>query len=869
MRKISILVVLSVFSFGLTGQALAEGTQDLGIFQSLSSSTPLRVDIVDSNVEAVIFTGEGGVTIWDPNSLEMGHFDSGEVFFPDVDGAHRLVLDQDQYDVDGSNQIVTQHEWDVSVMGLGGVPQPGRLWAYYWQFATGSFAEDRSFSGSFYAMVADGGAVIEMKFAGKAGNAYSVLANRTGPILESGAAAGRSVPFSVTADVYVEYPIYLNVPTLATYDLQAPSLQAVLHANGTQDCPFVTADFGGHFDIESSMDGTVQIVCDLNGDGVFDIVSGEDLLIITGVQAGSNSIPWDGLDNDGLPLDPLNFGSAYSPDNTDDLPELHCRVRLTVGELHHVGEDLETIFPGLRMFQVLADQSRLALDMYWNDSLLQDMAVLMPLYGIDIQRQFGVWTSGPSGLNSGDDMDAPEPYRAPGIWDNVGVGNARAWGNFVENYMAGLGKGDQAWMDTYTWIDSDLSLILNLIVLAPDADYDADGLSDFVELCELGSDYNDGDSDGDGVDDYTESNGGDHVDSDGDGIEDLLDVDDNDGPLGDLDGDGVMNGTDNCPGVSNLDQVDADGDEFGDVCDVCPAVADVGQEDRDGDGVGDACDNCLDIGNAGQEDEDGDGLGDACDPYNCTPVAGAEGDANCDGVDDDCDGTNDEDYEGGATTCGLGSCASVGMLVCVDGAENDTCLPGEALAIDDSTCDGVDENCDGQNDEDYVSQASSCGLGICAATGQLDCVAGAEVDSCVPGEPLAADDTTCDGVDDDCDGVADEDYSGGETSCGEGACAATGQVSCAARVEADTCVPGEPLADDDATCDLVDDDCDGEMDEDADASCGDGLVCRDGFCQSSAVPADSCDCASAQPTAFAPWALLILGLISLRRRRTA
>ncbi|MBW2699666.1 MAG: hypothetical protein JRF33_02515 [Deltaproteobacteria bacterium] len=94
MRKVSILVVLSVFSFGLTGRALAEGTQDLGIFQSLSSRTPLRVDIVDSNVEAIIFTGQGGVTIWDPNSLEVGHFDSGEVFFPSDDGTHRLVLDQ-------------------------------------------------------------------------------------------------------------------------------------------------------------------------------------------------------------------------------------------------------------------------------------------------------------------------------------------------------------------------------------------------------------------------------------------------------------------------------------------------------------------------------------------------------------------------------------------------------------------------------------------------------------------------------------------------------------------------------------------------------------------------------------------------------
>ena len=37
------------------------------------------------------------------------------------------------------------------------------------------------------------------------------------------------------------------------------------------------------------------------------------------------------------------------------------------------------------------------------------------------------------------------------------------------------------------------------------------------------------------------------------------------------------------------------------------------------------------------------------------------------------------------------------------------------------------------------------------------CVDGQVIDSCTPGAP-AADDATCDGVDDDCDGVTDEDY---------------------------------------------------------------------------------------------------------------
>ena len=65
----------------------------------------------------------------------------------------------------------------------------------------------------------------------------------------------------------------------------------------------------------------------------------------------------------------------------------------------------------------------------------------------------------------------------------------------------------------------------------------------------------------------------------------------------DIDGDGVPNAQDLCPGVADLAQHDEDGDGVGDLCDVCPTVADPQQSDRgelDGisfdDGVGDACD---------------------------------------------------------------------------------------------------------------------------------------------------------------------------------------------------------------------------------------------------------------------------------------
>src|SRR6516225_7600680 len=58
----------------------------------------------------------------------------------------------------------------------------------------------------------------------------------------------------------------------------------------------------------------------------------------------------------------------------------------------------------------------------------------------------------------------------------------------------------------------------------------------------------------------------------------------------DADGDGISDGFDNCPFVSNRDQKDSDGDGVGDACDNCPTVANRDQLDTDGDGKGDACD---------------------------------------------------------------------------------------------------------------------------------------------------------------------------------------------------------------------------------------------------------------------------------------
>jgi uncharacterized delta-60 repeat protein len=140
-----------------------------------------------------------------------------------------------------------------------------------------------------------------------------------------------------------------------------------------------------------------------------------------------------------------------------------------------------------------------------------------------------------------------------------------------------------------------------------------------------------------------------------------------------------------------------------------------------------------------------------CDDSNASIHPGAS-DSNCNGVDENCNGIPDDGYIVTSTACGQGVCSSTGQNICQNFQTINTCIPSQPTGNDDN-CNGVDEDCDGNADNNYVPTPTSCGIGACSSTGQLICSNGQVSGTCNPGTPQAE---ICDGADNDCDGMTDE-----------------------------------------------------------------------------------------------------------------
>jgi len=134
----------------------------------------------------------------------------------------------------------------------------------------------------------------------------------------------------------------------------------------------------------------------------------------------------------------------------------------------------------------------------------------------------------------------------------------------------------------------------------------------------------------------------------------------------------------------------------------------------------------------------------------------------CDSLDNDCDGETDEEQDlERSGSIGLRCGATIGA--CVEGVsacELGVTVCAGAIMPRAELCDGADDDCDGETDEDFpgLGQPCSVGVGACLTRGLLHCTdEGRALCGTGPAEPSA---DGCDGADNDCDGETDEDVDG-------------------------------------------------------------------------------------------------------------
>ncbi len=397
------------------------------------------------------------------------------------------------------------------------------------------------------------------------------------------------------------------------------------------------------------------------------------------------------------------------------------------------------------------------------------------------------------------------------------------------------------------------------------------------------------------------------ADVDGDGFAACADCDDGDAAVNEESVETCNDVDDDCDGDIDEDASDAptwygdsDGDTYGgsqytasactapdgfvansDDCDDLDATSYPGAAEVC-DGADNDCDSAVDEGvqSTWYADADGDGYGDsATSAEDCTAPAGFTGNGDdcddtsaatnpmayeiCDGTDNDCDGTTDEDdavntstYYADGDGDGYGDAASTADACAAPAGHvtnSDDCddtLAGVNPGATE-TCDSIDNDCDGLADEDDASDAGTWygdmdgdGYGgtwltttACTQPAGYAASAGDCNDTEAGVNPGASE--TCNSLDDNCNGTVDE---GAESTWyadsdndgyGDAASATTSCTQPSGSVaDATDCDDTEATVNPGGTeiCDTLDNDCNGTVDDGV-GTLGSASSCAAGSCQ--------------------------------------
>jgi hypothetical protein len=192
-----------------------------------------------------------------------------------------------------------------------------------------------------------------------------------------------------------------------------------------------------------------------------------------------------------------------------------------------------------------------------------------------------------------------------------------------------------------------------------------------------------------------------------------------------------------------------------------------------------------------------------------TSIVGYEQvETSCDNKDNDCDGSVDENGVC-LPTCTPTTEVCNGLDDDCDGTvDENVCLPSCTPTTE--VCNGLDDDCDGSVDEGLNAPLTPNQMGVCAGGKKVCSGTSGWVNSYTSIVGYEQVETSCDNKDNDCDGIVDENLGSIPTSCGIGACYSTGARICSGGSIVDTCVSGTPTPE---SCDDIDNDCNGLVDD--------------------------------------------------------